>query len=94
MFSSTSPWLTPWYASMPKPTDITSRWGPSIPASAATLVRSSSGVPSPDSSPRIRMSVPPSTRTTASMSYTSTTARYAARSGWTPTRANAWTVLG
>ncbi|MFC6933742.1 hypothetical protein ACFQHO_27580 [Actinomadura yumaensis] len=55
---------------------------------------SSSGVPRPASSPRRRMSVPPSTRTTASASSVSTRCRYAARSGWTPSFGNAWTVEG
>ncbi|WP_347403592.1 RICIN domain-containing protein [Solwaraspora sp. WMMD406] len=55
-----------------------------MPATAARLVTSSTGVPRTLSSPRNRMSVPPSTRTTASMSCRSIRKRYASRSGCTP----------
>jgi hypothetical protein len=76
--SSTSTWLTLWKWSIPNPRQTwIFRSTPSSPWTAAMLDTSSTGVPSPDSSPRIRLSVPPSARITVSGRSSSANARYA-----------------
>lgn len=81
-------------ASMPKPMHATSFTGTVLRLAAARLVMSSAGVPSPDSSPRMRTSVPPSTKTIASMPSLLTSVWYAARNGCVPICGNAYTIDG